>query len=201
MARARLLSVLVLLLIGLAGCIAPMPGATAPAGQMEMAAPAPVPGQITVSNVRARPAPLEGGNGAAFMVVLNGTEMPVRLISAASDVAAAVELHETFNEEGVMKMVPQPEGFEVPAGGSVELKPGGKHVMLIGLAAPLAAGQAFSLTLNFDDGSALDLSVPVVEMTGMPMGEGAMPEGEMGEGAMQGESMAPEGEATPTSQP
>lgn len=166
MSRAAFATLLVACLL-LAGCATPM-GAPAAGETSAPAAPAPVEGQVTVANARSRPAPLQGGNGAAFLLVLNSTDAPVRLISAASDVADAVELHETVQDGGVMKMIPHPEGFEVPAGGSVELAPGGKHVMLLGLAHPLEAGQAFSLTLTFDDGTVLDLSVPVMDMAGMP---------------------------------
>ena len=97
-----------------------------------MPVPTPEPGKLTVVDVRARPAPLEGGNGAAFMTVLNGLDKAVRLASISGDAAGAIELHETVNDNGVMKMEPHPEGFEIPAGGTLELKPGGKHVMLLG---------------------------------------------------------------------
>lgn len=173
-----------LLLLVVAACAVPMPAATegsmhadAAAGMAAEEPLAPVPGEVTVEVARARPAPLEGGNGGAYFTLLNGTDQPVRLLSAASDVAAHVELHETVDEGGVMKMIPQLDGFEIPAGGSVILQPGGKHVMLLGLVKPLAEGDAFTLTLTFDNDLVLDLDVPVVAMTGMPgmhaMGEGA----------------------------
>lgn len=173
-ARNPLLIALLLGALLLSGCAMIAPAASDGAmGDMaesseEMALPAPQPGVISAEMVRARPAPLEGGNGAAFMVVLNGTDAPVQLLSAASDVADVVELHETSMVDGVMKMEPHPEGFEVPAGGALELKPGGKHVMFLGLVAPLEVGKSFSVTLSFDDGTTLPLSVPVVEMEGMP---------------------------------
>ncbi len=175
-ARIPLPAALLLALLLATACITPMPAepAAEPAGMAaDASAPAPVPGEVTVAHVRARPAPLAGGNAAAYLLLLNGTDAPVTLTHAEANRAGsplvdAVELHETVAEEGVMKMIPQPEGFEIPPGGSVELAPGGKHVMLIGLVEPLEAGQSFSLTLHFDDGRALDLSVPVVEMTGMP---------------------------------
>jgi len=154
----------------------------APAGTMPMAPgdaamtepaplPEPEPGQLTVVDMRARPAPLEGGNGAAYMTVLNGLDVPVRLVSAASTVAEFVETHETMEEQGVMKMVMLPDGYEIPAGAVLELKPGGKHIMLIGLAQPLNLGDSFELTLSFDNGESMTVTVPVVEMTmTMPMG-------------------------------
>jgi copper(I)-binding protein len=133
-------------------------------GEDAAQAPEPEPGKLTVVDVRARPAPLEGGNGAAYLTVLNGLETPVRLLSAAGEAAAAVELHETIDDNGVMKMEPHPEGFEIPAGGVLELKPGGKHVMLLGLVKPLAVGDSLDLTLNFEGSDAITLTVPVVDM-------------------------------------
>jgi len=158
-----------------------------PVGSMPMAsgdsaamAPAPQPeaGKLTVVDVRARPAPLTGGNGAAYMTVLNGLDAPVRLVSAASAAAEFVETHETVEEQGVMKMIMLPDGYEIPAGAALELRPGGKHIMLIGLAQPLNPGDSFELTLNFDNGESMTLTVPVVEMT-MTMPMGAMPGGDM----------------------
>ncbi len=62
--------------------------------------------------------------------------------------AQTVELHETINDGGVMKMRPVPSGFEVPATGALELKPGGKHVMLIGLTKPMVGGEEIEITLQ-----------------------------------------------------
>ena len=161
---------IVVLLMGLfaAGCttmVAPVENATE-----EMPAMAPEPGKITVMNARSRPSPMAGGNGAAYLVVLNGLDTDVQLTGAATAAADVVELHETVEDNGVMRMIPQPDGFTVPAGGSVELKPGGKHVMMIGLVKPLETGDEFELTLNFDNGESMTLTVPVADMSGeMPM--------------------------------
>jgi periplasmic copper chaperone A len=179
------------LALGLAGCAPVMPAGGQQAGgqpmggaTMQEMAPAatPEPGKLTVVDVRARPAPLEGGNGAAYLTVLNGLDVPVRLASVAGDMAAAVELHETVDDNGVMKMEPHPEGFEIPAGGTLVLKPGGKHVMLLGLVKPLAPGDSIDLTLNFEGSDPISLAVPVLEieatMPGMDHGSmegGAMP--------------------------
>ena len=147
-----LVAVLTVGLVLVAGCGAPaVPtmGGTAHQGmQQALPVPTPEPGKLTVVNVRARPAPLEGGNGAAFMTVLNGLDKPIRLTSIAGTVAKAIELHETVNDNGVMKMEPHPEGFEIPAGGTLELKPGGKHVMLFGLTKPLAVGEQVELRID-----------------------------------------------------
>ena len=117
---------LVLATILLVGCAAPPPGVKLVS---PTPAPAPVPGQLTVVDARARPAPLAGGTGAVFLTVFNGLAEDVQLQAASSPAAKVVELHETVEVDGVMRMIPHPEGFTVPAGSSVDLKPGGKHVI------------------------------------------------------------------------
>lgn len=124
-------------------------------------------GQLQVTNVRARPAPLEGGTGAIYLTVINGTTDEEHLVSASSPVAQAVELHETVNDNGVMRMSHQPEGFVIPSGGKLELMPGGKHVMLIGLSAPLAVGDTVELILTFAHAGERIFQAPVVEIEGM----------------------------------
>ncbi len=164
--KKRILFVMLLLsLLLLSACqmVAPM----ADEGEMMME---PEPGKITVMNVRARPSPMAEGNGAVFMLVLNGLDEDVQFISAESPASEVVELHETVNDEGVMRMVHQPEGYPIAAGGSVELKPGGKHVMLINLVEQLETGNEIELTISFSNGESQTLTVPVVDMTGeMPM--------------------------------
>ena len=64
-------------------------------------------------------------------------------------------------------MIPLPDGYTVPAGEALVLKPGGKHIMLIDLTRPLVTGDVFSLTLNFEDGSGLTIHVPVAESGAM----------------------------------
>jgi copper(I)-binding protein len=175
----RVLALVAVLALVLAGCTPVMPGGQPMGGGMmqgemqgempaEMQAPTPEPGVLDVVDVRARPAPLEGGNGAAYLTVRNGLDTAIRFSSASGDVAGAIELHETIDDNGVMKMEPHPEGFEIPPGSVLELKPGGKHVMLLGLGKPLAVGDTFELALNFEGGEPITVTVPVVEIQGMP---------------------------------
>lgn len=119
------------------------------------------PAGITVKDPFARPSPTEGGTGGAFMTIVNNTRRPDRLVSAQCPAAKVVELHETINDAGVMRMRPQPEGFEIPFRGELELKPGGKHVMLIDLVVPLRAGESIEVTLNFEKAGAVKVQVPV----------------------------------------
>jgi copper(I)-binding protein len=84
------------------------------------------------------------GNGAGFMRITNRD----RLVSAATDAARVIELHTHIHDGGVMRMRPVPD-IPIPAGATVTLQPGGLHVMLIGLTAPLAQGGRVPLTLRF----------------------------------------------------
>ena len=185
--KTRLIYViLALTLLLMAGCQPVQMSTDSDEMAMEMK---PVPGEITVMNARARPSPMAAGNGAAFMVVLNGLDADVQFVSVESAASEVVELHETVNDDGVMRMIPQEDGFAIPAGGSVELKPGGKHVMLINLVEQLTPGNQVELTLNFDGAESITLSAPVMEMgDDMPMDmDGMEHEGEMEEGEMDHE--------------
>ena len=96
----------------------------------------------------------------AFMVISNGGDAPRQLIKAQSPVAKSVELHTHVNDHGVMKMRAV-ASIAVDAKGSVELKPGSYHIMLIDLKQPLSEGDAVPITLIFDDGSSQQISAPV----------------------------------------
>jgi hypothetical protein len=109
---------------------------------------------IAVSDPWARRAPAAHGqgqtaNGAVYMTIANRGSQADALVSAASDAAKVVELHEVRNEGGVMAMRPIPS-MPLPAGGSLELKPGGYHVMLLGLTRHLHAGDKLKVTLTFE---------------------------------------------------
>jgi copper(I)-binding protein len=99
--------------------------------------------------------------GAAYMVIENSGTEPDRLTGGTTPVAGKVEIHEVVDEGGVMQMRPLADGLEIPAGGRVELKPGGYHVMLIGLTESLTPGATYELTLTFATAGELVLTVPV----------------------------------------
>jgi copper(I)-binding protein len=83
------------------------------------------------------------------MIIKNRGNEADRMLSADSDVAEAVELHISEMKDGVMTMH-QVDGIDVPGNGQAELKPGGLHVMLIGLKQELKAGDIVKLSLNFE---------------------------------------------------
>lgn len=103
------------------------------------------------------------GTGAVFMRLVNKGGEPDRLVSGVTDVAQAVEIHETVIEADVMKMQMLADGLEVPAGGEVLLKPGSYHVMLIGIQRDLKVGDTFRLDLQFEKTGSITVNPEVRE--------------------------------------
>jgi periplasmic copper chaperone A len=86
------------------------------------------------------------GNGAVYLTIVNSGSISDDVIAASSDAAATVELHQSYEESGMMMMRPITK-LGVPAGGKLEMKPGGYHIMLINLKRELKAGQVIDLIL------------------------------------------------------
>ncbi len=108
---------------------------------------------IWVRDLWVRPPPAGAGPAAAYFVLENRSPHPLRLVGAASPAAAATELHEVVEDAGgVMRMRPLAAGLPVPPGGTEVLRPGGPHVMLIGLRQVLTPETPVPLTLRFADG-------------------------------------------------
>ena len=104
-------------------------------------------------------------NGAAYFVLKNNGDADDRLLSASSPVANKAELHTHLKDGEVMRMR-QVDDVVVPAGGSATFEPGGLHVMLMGLKAPLEQGSSFPLTLVFDKAGSVSVDVTVDRMGG-----------------------------------
>jgi copper(I)-binding protein len=131
-------------------------------------------GGITVSDAWARTSMAMAEAGAAYMVIENSGTVADAITGGSSPVAEAVEVHETVDmssampaegggmDGGMASASPDPmagggvmgmqkvDRLEIPAGGSVELRPGSYHIMLIGLKQELKAGETIELTLDFE---------------------------------------------------
>ncbi len=103
------------------------------------------------------------GTGAVFMRLINDGAESDRLVGGQTDVAEAVEIHQTVMEGDVMKMQMLADGLEVPANDEVLLKPGGYHIMLVGLQRDLNVGDTFSLELQFEKSGTLTIEAEVRE--------------------------------------
>lgn len=123
--------------------------------------------EIRVDHPYARAVPPGQPNSAAFMTLKNNSDEAVSLVSVSTSVAKVAELHTHTQAGGVMKMRRIPE-IAIQANGEAELKPGGLHIMLIGLKQKLVKDETIDLTLNFSDGSSENLAIKVMDvMTGM----------------------------------
>ncbi|GAB4457307.1 MAG: copper chaperone PCu(A)C [Anaerolineae bacterium] len=118
--------------------------------------------QIVQHDAWGRPSPKMAGAGAVYVVIENKGSQADRLIGATSAASAKVELHESYMDGDVMKMRPVP-ALDIPAGSTLELKPGSYHIMLIELVKPLERGSHISVTLKFEKSGELPLDVEIRE--------------------------------------
>ena len=105
-------------------------------------------GDVTIVHPWSRPAP-QGQNGVIYLDIRNDGAAEDRLIGVSTPLATKVELHRSTMEDGIHRME-KVESIAVPAGGSVELAPGGLHVMLIGLKFMLMAEETIPVTFTFE---------------------------------------------------
>ena len=107
----------------------------------------------------------DNGMTAAFAVLTNDSDTDIRVVSASSPVAGKTELHEIVPDAGAAVMREKKDGYLIPANGSLELKPGADHIMLMDLKQPIAKDTTVPLTLQFQDAqgvkSTLSLNAPV----------------------------------------
>ena len=128
---------------------------------------------IAVEQPWARATPTGAKTGAVYMTLDNKSDTADRLTGASSDVADKLQIHEVKVENGVMQMRQVVGGLPIPAKGSMALKPGSYHVMLIGLKKPLTVGEKFPLTLTFEKAGNISVTV-AVQAVGAMQGKGDM---------------------------
>lgn len=151
------------------------------AGAVALVSVLPAFAEITIEDAYARASSPMAKSGAAFMMIHNSGEAD-RLIAASSDAAARTELHTHLDDgNGVMRMVHVEEGFELPADGMIAMERGGKHVMLMGLSAPMEQGASVTVTLSFEKAGEMVVEIPVdlerQDHGGMQHGHGGMNHG------------------------
>jgi len=116
---------------------------------------------VKISAPWARATPKGAAVGAGYMTITNNGSTPDRLVGGASEVASDFEIHEMRMDNGVMRMRQITNGLEIKPGQSVELKPGGNHVMFLGLKKPLAQGEHVKATLAFEKAGKVDVDFTV----------------------------------------
>jgi len=119
-------------------------------------------GSIKIENAYTR-ATVPGQQVAGGFMKIENKGSTDQLISASSPAAGEVQLHEMAMDGNVMKMR-QVKDIAVPAGGAVELKPGGLHLMFMNIKAPLTAGESVPVKLKFAKAGEVELKMPVNAM-------------------------------------
>jgi copper(I)-binding protein len=105
--------------------------------------------------------PAVGGTSALYLQIVNPTATPDQLLAVETGVAASAEFHQTTNDNGILRMRPQPAGVQIPAQQVVAFAPGGTHVMLVGVDSELVVGQRVPVVLVFAQAGRLEIPVPV----------------------------------------
>ena len=132
-------------------------------------------GALTLSNLTVKPSLNGVNNTAGYLMVMNAGPAD-RLVSASCDCAKTVEIHRMARQGGVMRMAKVEGGMEVPAKGMLNLAPGGDHLMLLGLKAPLKEGTDVTMTLTFAKAGSVTTKFHVkTPAPAAAMDHGAMP--------------------------
>ena len=121
-------------------------------------------GAIEIGQPWTRTTPPTAEAGGGFLVLKNTGTTPDRLIAVKSPAADKVEIHEMKMDGNIMRMREVERGIEIPPGATVELKPGGFHVMFMGLKAPFAKEAKVPLTLVFEKAGSIDVDLMVQAM-------------------------------------
>ena len=120
-------------------------------------------GDLAIVSAWARATPPGASVGAAYVSVENHGAADDRLVGAASPAATSVTIHQTAEENGVATMRPLDDAA-IPAGGGLAMAPGGAHLMLTGLSAPLKQGENFPMTLTFQNAGAVTVEIEIAPL-------------------------------------
>lgn len=113
----------------------------------------------------ARPDPAANSMTGVFGIVRNTTNQDIELVSATNTASDRTELHQTVTVDG-KSVMQQVESMKIPSGGSLVLQPGGDHVMVMNLAAPIQVGDTVTVTLRTKDGQSLEFPAVAKQFTG-----------------------------------
>ena len=133
-------------------------------------------GALKIGHPWARPTPTGAIAGAGYLTVTNTGKSPDRLVGGSTAAADKLEIHEMSMTDGVMRMRQVSGGLTIAPGQTLALKPGGYHLMFIGLKKPLKVGDHVAAILTFEKAGSLRLDLPVQtpEQADKAMGDGRM---------------------------
>jgi copper(I)-binding protein len=142
-------------------------------------------GALQISAPWARATPKGAAVGGGYLKITNTGTAPDRLVGGTTLISGRLEVHEMSMSGNTMKMRQLTNGLEIKPGATVELKPGGVHIMFVGLKQQLQQGQHFKATLQFEKAGNVDVdfSIAGIGATNAGAGRDAMPG--MSHGGMQ----------------
>ncbi len=123
-------------------------------------------GDLIIDHPYARATPPNAKVAGGYLTITNNGTETDRIIGASASFADHVEIHKMEVINDVMKMSPVPGGLEIPAGGTVELKPGSFHLMFMSISTPLNEGDVQQITLEFEKAGKVDVDLEVVGFSG-----------------------------------
>ena len=124
-------------------------------------------GDLEIIHPYARATPVNAPVSGGYMTIKNTGSEPDRLVGGSADFAGMVQIHEMKMDGDVMKMREIAGGLEIPAGGEVELKPGGYHVMFMKLGEQMKAGEKRKATLQFEKAGTVEVEFDVQDIKAM----------------------------------
>ena len=123
-------------------------------------------GNVSIVNPYSRATPAGAMTGAGYMTIKNTGEEDDRLISASCGCASKAEVHEMSNNNNIISMRHMTEGLIIPAKGEVALKPGGYHLMFMGLKKSFVADDTVKAILTFEKAGEITISLNVTSLRG-----------------------------------
>ncbi len=144
-------------------------------------------GSLKIGHPWARATPKGASIGGGYMKITNTGNTPERLVGGSTDIASRFEIHEMSMDNGVMKMRAASKGLEIKPGQTIEFKPGGNHVMFVGLKRPLEKGGHLKASLQFEKAGKVDVDFTIEGIGAKTGGDPAMPD--MNDHAMPGMKM------------
>jgi copper(I)-binding protein len=132
-------------------------------------------GSLKISAPWTRATPKGAGAGGGYLKITNTGATPDRLVGGSAEVSSRFEIHEMSMDNGVMKMRPLANGIEIKPGQTVEFKPGGYHVMFVGLKQPFEQGGHVKATLEFEKAGKVAVDFTVESIGAQTGGDHAMP--------------------------
>jgi len=118
-------------------------------------------GDLVITQAWTRATPNGAKIGGGYVTIENKGTAPDRLVGGAGDIAGKVEIHEMAMDNGVMKMRPIDKGLTIEPGKTVKLAPGGYHLMMFDLKAPLKQGDKVPVTLQFEKAGKVSVTLDV----------------------------------------